>query len=192
MPRLRELPDRSKPTGHTLTAESLTVHSPILGTPTLTIGQITEQLAAIAPDKVAGRERLRHWTREGLLLPVADHHSGTGNHRQYDPSISYDAAILHAIARAGLNVVSLPYLQTALSKARDARLKWERATIKGPLLLEIVQKGAECGTEILIHEGDPKYDTAAELTIVINLAWIFANVRTDLTKTTSRRRASPR
>jgi hypothetical protein len=41
---------------------------------------------------------------------------------------------------------------------------------------EIVHKGADA-TEILIHEGEPKYETVAELTIVINLAWIFANVR---------------
>jgi DNA-binding transcriptional MerR regulator len=142
----------------------------------LTVGQITEQLAAIAPNKEATRERLRHWTREGLLSPVADHHSGTGTHRRYDPSSVYDAAILNAIAGAGLNIASRPYLQTALSKAREARQKWERVEIKGPLFLQIIHKGADA-TEILIHEGDPKYDAAAELTIVINLAWIFANVR---------------
>jgi DNA-binding transcriptional MerR regulator len=82
----------------------------------LTVGQITEQLATIAPNKEATRERIRHWTREGLLSPIADHHSGTGTHRQYDPSSVYDAAILHAIARAGLNVASRPYLQTARQK----------------------------------------------------------------------------
>jgi DNA-binding transcriptional MerR regulator len=176
MPRLRDLLDQSKPSVDKLTAETLTTAPPVLEMPTLTVGQITEQLATIAPNKVTMRERLRHWTREGLLLPVADHHAGTGNHRRYDPSSVYDAAILHAIASAGLNIASLPYLQTALSKAREARQKWERAEIEGPLFLEIVHKGADV-TEILIHEGDPKYDAAAALTIVINLAWIFANVR---------------
>jgi DNA-binding transcriptional MerR regulator len=178
MPGLRTLPDQSKPTGDGLTAEALTVSSPIVGAPTLTVGQIAEQLVSIAPDRPATRERLRHWTREGLLSPVADHHSGTGNHRQYDPSSVYDAAILHAIARAGLNIASLPYLQSALSKAREARQKWERVENTGPLFLEIVHKVGDGPTEVLIHEGEPKYDTSAELTIVINLTWILANVQT--------------
>jgi DNA-binding transcriptional MerR regulator len=178
MPRHRDLPDRSKPAADMLIAEEpLTVSSPVLGTPTLTVGQIAEQLVSIAPDKPATRERLRHWTREKLLSPVADHHSGTGTHRQYDPSSAYDAAILQAIACAGLNVVSRPYLRTALSKANEARQKWELAEIKGPLYLEIVHKVAEGTAEILIHEGEPRYDTAAELRIVINLARIFASVR---------------
>jgi DNA-binding transcriptional MerR regulator len=179
MPRRRNLPDRSKPGHVALTAESLAVSSPDLGMPTLTVtvGQITEQLATIAPNKVTTRERLRHWTREGLLSPVADHHSGTGTHRQYSPSSAYDAAVLHAIACAGLNVVSRPYLQTALSKASEARQKWEQAEIKGPLFLEIAHNVAQGTTEILIHEGQPTYDTSAELTIVINLARIFASVR---------------
>jgi DNA-binding transcriptional MerR regulator len=160
-----------------LTAEPLTAPSPVLGTPTLTVGQITEQLATIAPNKGASRERLRHWTREGLLLPVAGHHSGTGTHRRYDPSSVFDAAVLHAIVRAGINIASRAYLQTALSKAREARKKWERGEIMGPLFLEIVHKVADGPTEILIREGEPKYDSTAELTILINLTWIFSNVR---------------
>jgi DNA-binding transcriptional MerR regulator len=177
MPRRRLFPNRSKPGHVTPTAKSLAVSSPVLGTPTLTVGQITEQLAPIAPNQDATRERLRHWTREGLLSPTSDPHSGTGTHRQYDPSSTYDAAILQAIACAGLNVVSLPYLQSALSKASEARQKRERDEMKGPLFLKIVHKLSEDTKEILIHEGKPTCDETADLTIVINLARIFASVR---------------
>jgi DNA-binding transcriptional MerR regulator len=177
MPRRKNLPDRSKSGRDTVTAEGLTNPSPVLGTPTLTVGQIAEQLVSIASNKAATRERLRHWTREGLLSPIGDHHSGTGTHRQYGPSSTYDAAILHAIACAGLNVVSRPYLQTALSKASEARQKWQQAEIKGPLFLVIVHKLAEGTTEVLIREGGPTCDPAGEVTIVIDLARIFAGVR---------------
>jgi hypothetical protein len=67
----------------------------------LTVGQIAEQLIALAPDAAETRERIRHWTREDLLSPVASHHSGTGRHRKYDASSVYDAAILNAVAQAG-------------------------------------------------------------------------------------------
>ena len=60
---------------HVLTAAPLTVGSPELGTPTLTVGQIVEQLGPVAPDATAMSERIRHWTREGLLLPVNQHHA---------------------------------------------------------------------------------------------------------------------
>ena len=62
-----------------LTAAPHTGGSPELGAPTLTtVGQIVEQLGPVAPDAGAMSERIRHWTREGLLLPVNQHHAGTG------------------------------------------------------------------------------------------------------------------
>jgi hypothetical protein len=71
------------------------------------------------------------------VLTRASHHSGTGKHRKYDASSVYDAAILNAVARAGLHVVTQRYLLEALSTARHARQKWERTKTRGPLFLEI-------------------------------------------------------
>jgi MFS family permease len=117
-----------------------------------------------------------HWTREGLLSPVGSPHSGTGKHRRYDGSSVYDAAILNAVASAGLHVVAEEYLLDALSRARRARRKWQRAGTRGPLWLEISHRGARSGTAIAIHEGAVHCDPDAELSIVINLAQIFADV----------------
>src|SRR5215471_4882471 len=91
------------PGRHDLEAQSLTVASPVIGTPTLTVtvGEIAEQLSATPEETPAVRERLRHWTREGLMSPIAHRHAGTGKHRHYEPSITYDGAILNALARAG-------------------------------------------------------------------------------------------
>jgi DNA-binding transcriptional MerR regulator len=178
MPHHKNLTSPIKRRRHKLAAAPLIVASPTLGRPTLTVGQIATQLGTAAPDVTATRERLRHWTREGLLSPVVDHHSGTGNRRKYDPSVVYDAAILNAIAGAGLHVVSRPYLLDALSKARDARQKWEGAKSRGPLFLEISHRPRGDGsTETIIHEGEPKCDPSAELSIVINLTLIFTGVR---------------
>jgi hypothetical protein len=177
MPPYKSPTDPSKPRHHKAVPKSLTTSSPSLGPPTLTVGQIAERLSTTPPEAAATRERLRHWTREGLLLPVARHHEGTGKHRQYEWSSQYDAAILNAVARAGLHIVSRPYLFTALSKARVAREKWERTEYKGPLFLVILHMAAGGDTEIAIHEGEPKCDLSAELSIVINLGRIFADIR---------------
>jgi hypothetical protein len=177
MPQHKSPTDPPKQDYDLVAAESLSVSSPSLGTPTLTVGQIAEQLGTATTDVVATRERLRHWTREGLLSPVARHHSGTGTRRGYDPSSVYDAAILNAVARAGLHIVSRPYLLDALSMARQARQQRELAKDKGALFLEISHKAAGGGTVIAIHEGTVKCDPDAELSIVINLARIFEDVR---------------
>jgi DNA-binding transcriptional MerR regulator len=171
-------PGRTKKGRHQLAAEPLTASSPELGKPTLTVGQIAEQLSALAPDAAATRERVRHWTREGLLAPVGNRHSGTGKHRRYDAHSVYDAAILNAVASAGLHVVAQQYLIEALSRARHALLKWEQTERRGGLWLEISHKAAGGGTAIAIHEGAVRCEQDAQLSIVINLAQIFAEVRT--------------
>ena len=117
---------------HTLSAVPLRAGSPEVGAPTLTVGQIVEQLGAVAPDSAAAMsERIRHWTREGLLLPADQHHAGTGRHRRYSPDTSYEAEVLNALANAGLQLVSRPYIRAALSQARVVLQKWRQARSAG-------------------------------------------------------------
>src|SRR5262245_44708376 len=99
--------------------------------PTVTVGQIVGQLRFIVADPPYISERIRHWTREGLLLPVKQHHAGTGRHRHYSPVAIYEAAVLNALARAGLQLVSRPYIQAALSQVRAVLKKWRRARSAG-------------------------------------------------------------
>jgi hypothetical protein len=168
---------------HVLTAVPLTVDSPELGAPTLTVGQIVEQLGSVAPDAAAMSERIRHWTREGLLLPVNQHHAGTGRHRRYSPYASYEAAILNALATAGLQLVSRTYIQAALSQARAALQKWHQARSAGhklPLFfLVILHDMTRIGGDPIasIHEGIVKHDPTAEIMIVVNLSQLFLRVR---------------
>ena len=162
-----------------LTAVPLTVASPELGTPTLTVGQIVEQLGPIAPDAAAMSERIRHWTREGLLIPVNQYHAGTGRHRRYSSHATYEAAILNALATAGLQLVSRPYIQPALSQARAALRKWQEAKSAGhklPLFfLVILHESGEPTASI--REGIMKHDPNAEVMIVVNLSRLFLRVR---------------
>jgi hypothetical protein len=165
---------------HDSTAESVTASAPALGTPLLTVGEIAEQLQKIAPNTSATIERIRHWTRERLLLPADQHHAGTGKHRRYSEESVYDSAILTVIANAGLPIVTQVYLRTALPLARSALLKWRQARSKNrdlPLFLEISQSPDKTGgPTVNIYEGAVKHDPTAELSLTINLSQIFTRV----------------
>lgn len=169
---------------HALTAVPFTVAPPAFGAATLTVGQIVEQLGAVAPDSApAMGERIRHWTREGLLVPVDQHHAGTGRHRRYSSDTSYETAVLAALANAGLHLVSRPYIQATLSHARAVLQKWRQAISAGhkpPLFfLVISHETTRAGNEptVSIHEGIVKHAPTAEITIVVNLSQAFSRVR---------------
>jgi hypothetical protein len=163
--------------------------------PTLTLGQMVGQLSLIIVDPPFGgmsgtsdtslRERIRHWTREGLLHPVKQHHAGTGRHRHYSPVATYEAAVLNAFARAGLHLVSRPYIQAALSQARTVLKKWHLARSAGhklpPFFLVISHKmTSKSEPTASIHEETVKPDPTADIVIVVNLTQIFSHVAQDL------------
>ena len=165
---------------HTLSAVPLRAGSPEVGAPTLTVGQIVEQLGAVAPNSAAAMsERIRHWTREGLLVPVDQHHAGTGRRRRYSSDTGYEAAVLNAFASSGLHLVSRPYIQAALSHARAVLQNWRQAISAGhklPLFfLVISHEMTEVGSEpaVSIHEGVVKHAPTAEIMIVVNLSQLF-------------------
>jgi|HubBroStandDraft_4_1064222.scaffolds.fasta_scaffold14152_5 DNA-binding transcriptional MerR regulator len=149
------------------------------GDPTLTVGEIAERLSPIAPDVSGTVQRIRHWTREQMLLPVDQLHAGTGKHRQYSADAVYDAAILHIATNAGLNISSQRYLVDALTKARIAVPKWKGERDKGrarPLYLRIdrsANRTDTTGVEILWDDAGKPSD---DLTIIIDLARLFARV----------------
>jgi hypothetical protein len=163
---------------HSLKAVPLTVGSPDLGEPTLTVSQIVEQLGPLTPDEAAAlSERIRHWTRKGLLLPVDQHHAGTGRHRGYRPATSYEVVVLNALARAGLDLVSRPDIRAALEQATAAFQKWLQAMSAGrkpPLLFLRMQVGSE--PTVSTHEELVRHAPAAETMIAVNLSKLFSRV----------------
>jgi hypothetical protein len=168
---------------HSLKAVPLPVGSPDLGEPTLTVGQIVEQLGPLTPDEAAElSERIRHWTRKGLLVPVDQHHAGTGRHRGYRPATSYEVVVLNALARAGLDLVSRPDIRAALEQATAAFQKWLQAMSAGhkpPLLFLVISHDrTQVGSEptVSTHEELVHHAPAAEIMIAVNLSKLFSRV----------------
>lgn len=156
---------------HHLTAASLTAGSPELSETTLTVGGIAEQLRALAPDEEASIERIRHWTREGLITPVKTPYAGAGKHRGYDVLSVLDAAILTVIADAGLHIASHKYLQDGLALIRRT-LRRRKPEKSRDLYLEIAYV-KDSGPIFAVHESSVKPHPNARLSIVLNLTDIF-------------------
>jgi DNA-binding transcriptional MerR regulator len=155
--------------------------SPATSELTLTVGQIAGILVHVgcAPDVAGTIERLRHWTREGFLKPVADHHEGTGKHRRYAPEAVFDALVLNAFADLGIQIAAKRHLITdALAQAKHARVEWAHSGTKGPFALVIRYRTGKSDrgwglTKIEFSAGPVKDDPADTLTIKINLSKIF-------------------
>jgi hypothetical protein len=65
--------------------------------PTLTVSEIAERIRRPHEDMRAAGDRIRNWTREGLLNPVGEKHPGTGKVRRYPQSALLEAAFLQVI-----------------------------------------------------------------------------------------------
>jgi len=146
--------------------------------PALTVGEIAQALAPIAPDVAGTIHRIRHWTREGMMLWVDQLHAGTGKHRRYAPDAVYDAAILYVFSAAGMNISSQRHLVDALTMARFALPKWKKARSKGQspsLYLRIARNGDKAQRTEIDVRADPG-KPSEDLTIVVDLAKLFARV----------------
>jgi hypothetical protein len=64
---------------------------------TLTVSEIAERIRRPHEDLRIAGDRIRNWTREGLLEPVGEKNPGTGKVRRYPESTLLDAALLQVI-----------------------------------------------------------------------------------------------
>jgi DNA-binding transcriptional MerR regulator len=85
----------------------------------LTVSEIAHRLAK-PEERNTLRERIRHWTREGLVKPIGERNPGTGRHRLYEESVLVDVAILNALAGLGVQVRDL---HAVLGRAQE-KVQW--------------------------------------------------------------------
>jgi len=64
---------------------------------TLTVSEIADRIRRPHEDVRIAGDRIRNWTREGLLEPVGEKNPGTGKVRRYPESALIDAALLQVI-----------------------------------------------------------------------------------------------
>jgi hypothetical protein len=146
---------------------------------TRTVSDLAEALAPIAPDVAGTIQRIRHWTREGVLQPIAFAHGGPGKHRRYSPAAVYSAAVLHVLTIAGLPVSQSQFLGQLMPWVNEFAGQWiharDRALIvkSGRLTVTVTAKG-----ETEVKRGAPGDANTANvvLAIAIDLIKIFTQV----------------
>ncbi len=148
----------------------------------LTVSQIAERMGASGADRTALIERLRHWTREGLLAPIGDRNPGTGRHRTYDESILDEVAILNALADQGIDVAAQREFIGVLNLTKGVKSSWRRKAEQGiDLYLEISKFPKEARVParrgVFLREGkEDLIHPAAELSLVFNLTKLLERV----------------
>jgi DNA-binding transcriptional MerR regulator len=144
------------------------------GDPTLTVGEIAARLTPIAPDIEGTISKVRHWGREGLMIPVANRGEGTGRHRLYAEGEVYAAAILMVTTGAGMNVASTRFLIDALRVAKYTLPEWRKS--RRPLYLKIDREASPRSRTAVEFLHEPPGKPESDLTIVIDLARLWTRI----------------
>lgn len=82
---------------------------------TFTVKEIAEKIQRPMESPQAAIDRLRNWTKEGLIKPAGERHPGTGRARRYSEKAFFDAVLLQILTDClGIPAVSAaPILKTA-------------------------------------------------------------------------------
>ena len=114
---------------------------------------IAEQIASSPDGFASAMDRVRHWTREGLLNLIGDPSPGRGRKRYYDEKALTFARVLNAMANAGFDVSKFKTVTTDNAIGNILDTVW---MIRGH-----IAKEENCRYYITIHYG-PKYGLKGE------------------------------
>jgi len=138
-----------------------------------------ERICTHSADAATISERIKHWTRGGLLRPLDHRHPGSGRHRQFEWATVIDAAVLNVLSDDGLHVLGREDILLALMEARAAYDDWEKNKKPDPYFLIFVSiKGKPFKARSCYWlKGKIKLCESAASSIVVNLSQIFARLR---------------
>jgi hypothetical protein len=88
----------------------------LAGMRTFTAKDIAERIARSDDAVQPAFERIRHWTREGLLLPHGEENPGTGRKREYAESEVGKARLLNALANFGITIKTMKVILAVFNR----------------------------------------------------------------------------
>jgi hypothetical protein len=122
-------------------------------------------------------DRLRNWTKEGLLVPLGDKNPGTGRHRYYPYTALADVLLLTVLTDAiGLQAVKARAFSDLFHLAKE-RLKTDPG--KDQLILIGLSRHGEPAKTILVRSNALQSELNAsdhQVHIVIDLGKIYASL----------------
>jgi hypothetical protein len=145
---------------------------------TFTVGDLVERISHDG-NAAALAERIKLWTRSGLIYPIDAKFPGTGRHRRYEwPSI-VDCAVLNALADARVEVLARKDTRLALSLAQTAFEEWGKEEKPCQHYLVLISfRGKPFSGETCYPCNDVvEIKPYAESSIVVNLSQIFSRLQ---------------
>lgn len=142
---------------------------------TIATGDIAGFLSRPGKDASEASERIKHWTRLKLLRPVKNFGGGTGRHFRYDETVVLDAAILWALADAGISLQKLSgRMQYAFGRARWAYDQWTANGERGafPLVFSSIPTQHWAPELVEVYEDlasvEPQPGTAVYMVVILS------------------------
>ncbi|MGF6309956.1 hypothetical protein ABIB82_007308 [Bradyrhizobium sp. i1.8.4] len=87
---------------------------------TYSVSEIAEKIRRPGEDMRVVGDRIRNWTREGLLKPVGAKNPGTGRSRQYPETAMFEAMVLSAITESvGVQAVKVHTFKDLFETVRE-------------------------------------------------------------------------
>jgi hypothetical protein len=117
--------------------------------PLITVREIAKRVRRDDEDLIVVLNRLRNWTKEGLLPPIGDKHPGAGKARYYPQYAAVDAAVIGALAAAGIPAVragsAIGAYSMVLQQARGAYYREFQAREVRSETIFLIINGADGG-----------------------------------------------
>jgi DNA-binding transcriptional MerR regulator len=140
------------------------------------------EIAAMVEDAPERRptlvERIRHWTREGLIRPIGVKNPGTGRHREYDEATLLDVSVLNVFANLGLQVFQQTFLLKNIRNMYD--LNKLSVAAKNDIYIIIPEPGrAEVPVFYSVEKDRSiplKLFAGCDAVVLINVSRIYRNV----------------
>lgn len=110
----------------------------------LTAKDLAETIAGSDADLSSSMERIRHWTREGLLAPIGERNPGTGRRRLYDEESLNTALILNELAKWGVGIgqTNQSFFHAAFLLAKDAAKTIRQKELDGIVVFLSINRGS--------------------------------------------------
>jgi hypothetical protein len=142
----------------------------------ITLAQIAERIHPTGGDVATVVERLKHWTKQGILKPY--NRPAHGVPRLYEPNTVVEAALLNCLADRGVLVFE-KRIQYALGLLREAADRWARGT-RDQCWLELAlakigPSGKVDAVQMHYHKLAPTLGTT--VAVIVNVSTLLAEIR---------------
>jgi DNA-binding transcriptional MerR regulator len=127
--------------------------------------------------KEAFIQRMRHWTRERLLLPLGETNPGTGKHRLYRDTAIYDALILEAMTDRGIPIATQRLIIGTVRQERHLGRRVKEQEKSGAKFFLVIETLGNHSAPYFSDDLEDLKDRIADSILIFDLVRLFAQIK---------------